>query len=65
VRTGGRWQKGRRKKEVKPVGLKPTLEGKKLGKRDDHRLLNQNSFFQSHVFKCGSLLPWSLLSSAF
>jgi hypothetical protein len=55
--AGGRWQKGRRKKELKFVGLKPTLERKKLGKRDDHRLLNQNSFFQSHVLKCGSLLP--------
>jgi hypothetical protein len=56
-RIGGRWQKGRRKKELKSVGLKPRLERKKLGKRDDHRLLNQNSFFQSHVFRRGSILP--------
>jgi hypothetical protein len=49
--AGGRWQKGRRKKELKSVGLKPGLERKKLGKRDNHHLLNQNSFFQSQAWK--------------
>ena len=47
------------------VGLKPTPERKKFGKRDHYRLLNQNILFQSHVFKTWEPSALYLLPSAF
>ncbi len=42
---------GKKGERTLVVGFKPTPERKKFGKRDNHRLLNQDILLQSHVFK--------------